>query len=112
MKMDMNQLAQDLNKLYEELISGRTAQLRQKLLEVMNQLIDISKAQERLYLSPGQDNVEPQDQIIKATKVVAESLYTQQTKSIYVTPSMGKNLANAINSSCPLSAYFADLPVL
>lgn len=97
MKLDTKQLAADLQRLYEELTRGRTAQLRKNLLEVTNQLIDISKAQEQQLLSQSPADVEQQDQIISATKVVAESLYTQQTKSVYVTPSMGKNLAKAIN---------------
>lgn len=97
MKLDMKQLAADLKRLYEELTRGRTAQLRKNLLEVTNQLIDISKAQEHQFLSQSPENLEQQDQIINATKVVAESLYTQQTKSVYVTPSMGKNLAKAID---------------
>ncbi|KPK70924.1 hypothetical protein AMJ87_08155 [candidate division WOR_3 bacterium SM23_60] len=96
MKLDLKQLAADLNRLYEELTRGRTAQLRKNLLEVMNQLIDISKAQERLVLSPDQENTEQQEQIMSATRVVAESLYAQQTKSLYVTPSMGRNLAQAL----------------
>lgn len=96
-KLNMEQLAAELSRLYEQLIRGRTAQLRKKLLEVMNQLIDISKAQEHLVLSPGPENVEQQKEIMNATKVVADSLYAQQTKSLYVTPSMGKNLAQALN---------------
>jgi len=96
-KLDMKQLAAELSRLYEQLTRGRAAQLRKNLLEVMNQLIDISKAQEHLVLSPGPENVEQQEQIMNATRVVAESLYAQQTKSLYVTPSMGKNLAQALN---------------
>jgi hypothetical protein len=93
----MEQLAADLSQLYEELTRSRTAELRKNLLEIMNQLIDISKAQEHLVLSPDPENKEQQEQIINATEVVAESLYAQQTKSLYVTPSMGKNLAKALN---------------
>ncbi len=96
-KLNMEQLAADLSRLYEQLTRGRTAQLRKNLLEVMNQLIDISKAQEHLFLSPGPENGEQQKKIMNATKVVAESLYAQQTKSLYVTSNMGKNLAKALN---------------
>ncbi len=95
-KQGMNRIAADLQQLYESLVKGRAASLRKSLLEIANQLIDISKTEERLYQKGEEVDTDNQDYIINATKVVAESLYTQQTKSLYVTPTMGKNIAKAI----------------
>ncbi len=96
-KQGLNRIAADLEQLYESLTKGRAASLRKNLLEIVNRLIDISKAEEQLYNERRVANVDQQDEIIEATKVVAESLYAQQTKSLYVSPTMGKNLAKAIN---------------
>jgi hypothetical protein len=95
-KKGLNQLAGELQKLYESLTKGRTAKLRKSLLEILNQLIDISKVEEELYQKQTEFDVDHQDQIINATKTVAESLYAQQTKSLYVTPHMSKNIARAL----------------
>ncbi|MGB3340918.1 MAG: hypothetical protein WBB37_05505 [bacterium] len=95
MQKNLTMTAADLQKLYEKLTGGRAAQLREKLLDIVNQLIDISKTEEMLSHEKTFDIAE-QNQIINATKAVAESLYAQQTKSLHVTPSMGKNLAKAI----------------
>ncbi len=95
-KQGMDRIATDLQKLYESLVQGRAASLRKGLLEIANQLIDISKTEERLSQKGEEVDIDHQDQVINATKVVAESLYTQQTKSLYVTPTMGKNIAKAI----------------
>jgi hypothetical protein len=96
-KKGLKLTAADLKNLYESFIKGRTASLRKNLLEILNQLIDISKAEENLYKQNQETDIEQQDQIIKATKVIADSLYAQQIKSLYVTPHMGKNLARAIS---------------
>ena len=92
----LKRMAADLERLYESFVKGRAANLRKSLIEIMNQLIDISKAEENLYKQNQKIDIEQQDQIISATKVVAESLYAQQIKSLYVTPHMSKNLAKAI----------------
>jgi len=95
-KQGLSRIAADLQKLYESFVKGRAASLRKNLLEIANQLIDISKTEERLYQKEQEVDTDHQDHIINATKIVAESLYTQQTRSLYVTPTMGKNLAKAI----------------
>jgi hypothetical protein len=96
-KKGLKLTAADLKNLYESFIKGRVASLRKNLLEILNQLIDISKAEENLYKQNQETDIEQQDQIIEATKVIADSLYAQQIKSLYVTPHMGKNLARAIS---------------
>ncbi len=95
-KQELQLTAAALEQLYESLVKGRAASLRKNLLEIVNQLIDISKAEEHFYQGTQELDTDHQDHIINATKIVAESLYAQQTKSLYVTPSMGKNLAKAI----------------
>lgn len=95
-KQGLNQMAADIEQLYESLTQGRVAKLRKNLLEILNQLIDISKAEENLYQKGPSVDTDQQNQVINATKTVAESLYTQQKKSLYVTPRMGKNLAKAL----------------
>ncbi|UCC11205.1 MAG: hypothetical protein JSW02_07555 [candidate division WOR-3 bacterium] len=95
-KMDLDQLAAELSQLYESLIKGRSAQLHQDLLAVFNQLVVISQAEERLIAEPGIDSAW-QDNVIRATQAAAESLFTLQNKSAYVTPGMGKNLARALS---------------
>jgi len=95
-KAGLNRIAGELGKWYESLTQGRAVKLRKKLLEILNQLIDISQTEESLYQGTSGIDMVQQDQIITATKIVAESLYTQQKKSMYVTPQMGKNLARAI----------------
>lgn len=95
MSKNLNMTAADLQKLYEELTSGRAARLREKLLDIVNQLVDISKTQEK-FSQENTFDINKQNQIINATKAVAESLYAEQTKSLHITPSMGKNLARAI----------------
>lgn len=94
-KSRLSSVATDLQKLYESFVKGRAASLRKGLLEIANQLIDISKTEESLYQKEEEFDTDHQDYIIDATKIVAESLYTQQTRSLYVTPTMGKNLAKA-----------------
>jgi len=95
MQKNLNMTAADLQKLYEKLTGGRAAQLREKLLDILNQLIDISKTEESLGHEKTYD-ITQQNQIINATRALAESLYAQQVKSLYVTPSMGKKLAKAM----------------
>ncbi len=91
----LNQLASDLQRLYEELTRTRAANLRRNLLETLNQLIELSKLEEDQLTK---DKIDPdiQSEIINATKVLAESLYAQQVKSLYVTPDIGKRLSKAI----------------
>lgn len=95
-KMDLDQLAAQLSQLYESLIKGRSGQLHQGLLAVFNQLVVISQAEERLLAEPGIDSAW-QDNVIRATQQAAESLFTLQNKSAYITPGMGKNLARALS---------------
>ncbi len=92
---DLNELAADLQRLYEQLTQGRSAKLRKNILETIHQLIDISKQEERLLVP---DSIDPdiQDQIINATRTIADSMYGQQKKSLYVTPGTGKKIARAI----------------
>jgi hypothetical protein len=92
----LNLMAAELARLYETLTKGRAAHLQKKMLEILNQLIELSKIQEQLYHGDFGPDATLQDQLINVTKTVAESLYTQQTKSYYITPHMSKNLARAI----------------
>jgi hypothetical protein len=92
---DLQALADDLQRLYEEMTKGRMANLRKNLLETLNRLIDISEALEKSGADP-KSETERTDDLIQATKTLADSLYGQQTKSLYVTPAMGKKLAQAI----------------
>lgn len=94
-EQDLKNIAQELEKLYESLTKGRSAKLRKNLLETFNHLIEISKFEENISQKEKLD-VELQEDIINATKEVADSLYGQQVKSLYVTPGMGKGLARAI----------------
>lgn len=94
-EQDLNKLAAELERLYESLTKGRSAKLRKNLLETLNQLIEISKQEEDIYQGE-KVNAELQDQIINATRAVADSIYGQQVKSLYVTPGIGKGLARAI----------------
>ncbi len=93
---ELEKLASNLERLYEEMTKGRTANLRQHLMETMNQLIDLSQAIES---SVREGNRDPgfKEELIKAARTVADSLYGQQVKSLYVTPGMGKKLGRAIN---------------
>ncbi|UCG91694.1 MAG: hypothetical protein JSV97_11560 [candidate division WOR-3 bacterium] len=95
-KEGLDRLAGELQQWYESVTKSRAAQVRKKLLEILNQLIDISKTEERFSQDTIGVDMAVQDQVITATKIVAESLYTQQRKSMYVTPHMSKNLARAI----------------
>jgi hypothetical protein len=65
-------------------------------LRSLNQLIEASKAEERLTSEELAAKSEMQEEIIQATKTIAESLYAQQIKSLYVTPKIGKGLAKAL----------------
>jgi PAS domain-containing protein len=94
-KTDLDQLAAELSQLYETLVKGRSDRLRQDLLAVFNQLVAISQAEERLIQESDIDTAW-QDNVIRATQYAAESLFTLQNKSAYVTPGMGKNLARAL----------------
>ncbi|MGQ9664762.1 MAG: hypothetical protein ACUVUH_05445 [bacterium] len=95
LKKSLDKLAEDLQKLYEELTRGRSANLRRNLLETLNQLIELSKLEEELMK---QEKIDPdiQSEIVNATKDVAESLYAQQVKSIYVGPEISRRLSRAI----------------
>jgi hypothetical protein len=95
LQKNLEMTAADLQKLYEKLTSGRSAQLREKLLDIVNQLIDISKAEEDLTQEKAFD-IKQQNEIINATKAVAESLYAQELKSLHVTPEIGKKIASAV----------------
>jgi len=92
---DLDQLAAELSQLYETLVKGRSDRLRANLLAIFNQLISISQAEERLIVEPHIDTAW-QDNVIRATRHAAESLFTLQNTSAYITPGMGKNLARAL----------------
>ncbi len=92
---DLDKLASDLQQLYESLTKGRSANLRKNMMETLNHLIEISRMEEDL-LNMDNLDIDLQAEIKDATKAVAESLYAQQVKSLYVTPPMGKRLAKAI----------------
>jgi len=91
----LNKLSTDLQRLYEDLTKGRAANLRRNLLESLNQLVELSKLEEDLL---NLEKVDPdrQSEIASATKEVAESLYAQQVKSLYVGPEIGKRLSKAL----------------
>jgi hypothetical protein len=97
-KMGLENLAMSLQRLYEKLTQGRLVNLRKNLLESLNQVIETSKAQEGiiddidkgLKIDPG-----AQQEIIRATETIAESLFQQQAKSLLVGPQIGKGLARA-----------------
>ncbi|MGB9720286.1 MAG: hypothetical protein ACPL28_02240 [bacterium] len=91
----LDQLANDLQKFYEELTRGRSANLQKNLIETLNQLIELSKLEEE-QLNDKKIDPDIQSEIINATKEVAESLYAQQVKSLYVSPEIGKRLSKAI----------------
>jgi len=95
LEKSLNKLSADLQKLYEELTKGRVANLRRNLLETLNQLIELSKLEEDLLKG---EKIDPdvQSEIANATKEIAESLYAQQVKSLYVSPEIGKRLSRAI----------------
>ncbi len=95
LKKGLNKLSSDLQRLYEELTKGRVANLRRNLLETLNQLIELSKLEEDL-LKLKHIDPDRQSAILNATKEVAESLYAQQVKSIYVGPEIGKRLSKAL----------------
>lgn len=92
---DLNKIASDLDRLYEQLVAGRRASLRKKIVETLNQLIEISKTEEKL---ARREKIEPglQNQIIGATRALTDSMYGEQRKSIYITPGIGKRLARAV----------------
>uniref|UniRef100_A0A7V3RH07 DUF4175 family protein n=1 Tax=candidate division WOR-3 bacterium TaxID=2052148 RepID=A0A7V3RH07_UNCW3 len=95
LKKELNRLSTDLQRMYEELTKGRVANLRRNLLETLNQLIELSQLEEEL-LTPEGFDPDKQSKIANATKEVAESLYAQQVKSLYVSPETGKRLARAL----------------
>lgn len=92
---DLNKIADDLQQLYESLTKGRAANLRKNMIETLNRLIEISKLEEEI-LKGKNGAFDLQSELVRATKEVAESLYAQQVKSLYVTPQMGKRLTKAI----------------
>ncbi|MCX7994345.1 MAG: hypothetical protein N3A65_01030 [candidate division WOR-3 bacterium] len=95
LKKGLEKLATDLQRMYEELTRGRMANLRKNLLETLNQLVELSKLEEEL-LKLEKIDPDRQSDIARATKEVAESLYSQQVKSIYVGPEIGKRLSRAL----------------
>jgi len=95
LKKGLNKLSTDLQRLYEDLTKGRAANLRRNLLETLNQLVELSKLEEDL-LKLEKIDPDRQSEIAIATKEVAESLYAQQVKSLYVGPEIGKRLSKAL----------------
>ena len=94
-KSSLSNMAMSLQQLYEQLTQGRYVNLRKNLLESLKQVIETSKAQERL-INEGL-TIEPdmQQEIIEATETIAESLFQQQSKSLFAGPQLGKGLARA-----------------
>ncbi len=97
MSASLNMSAADLEKLYEELVKGRGAELQANLYRILDQLIAISHQQEDLFTRPGDHkfDYELQDQIAGSTRAVAESLFSGEKRSLYITPTMGKRIARA-----------------
>jgi len=93
-KSGLQNMAMNLQQLYEQLTKGRYANLRENLLESLKQIIETSKAQEELVRRDTMDN-STQQELIQTTEAIAESLFQQQTKSFFVTPQIGKGLARA-----------------
>jgi hypothetical protein len=94
-KSGLNNMAKSLQQLYGQLTQGRYVNLRENLLESLKQIIETSKAQEQL-INEGL-TIEPdmQQELIEATETIAESLFQQQSKSLFVRPQIGKGLARA-----------------
>jgi hypothetical protein len=88
----------ELKQWYERITKGRTAQLRKKLMDMLNQLIEISKVQEELTREGRQLDIEQQYQILTATRAVAESLSAQSSQSMYITKHLIKTMAKALVS--------------
>jgi hypothetical protein len=93
-KSGLQNLAMNLQQLYEQLTQGRFANLRENLLESLQQIIETSKQQEELIRSDTTDT-DRQQEIIQTVEVIAESLFQQQTKSFLVSPQISKGLARA-----------------
>ena len=94
-KEGLQNLAMGLEQLYEKLTQGRFVNLRKNLLESLKQVIETSEAQERLINDGVKIDPDLQGEIIQATETIAESLFVQQTKSLFVNPEFGKGLARA-----------------
>ncbi len=97
-KSGLKNLAMGLQQLYKKLTQGRFVNLRENLLESLQQIIETSKAQEGLIKRIDEGlKVDPnmQQEIIQATETIAESLFQQQSKSFLVGPQIGKGLARA-----------------
>lgn len=107
LKKGLNKLSADLQRLYEELTKGRTANLRRNLLGTLNNLIELSKLEEEL-LGLEKMDIDKQTQIANATKEIAESLYAQQVKSIYIGPEIGKRLSRALKEMNLASLNYAS----
>ncbi|KPK63141.1 hypothetical protein AMJ83_08240 [candidate division WOR_3 bacterium SM23_42] len=94
-KTGLQNLAMNLEQLYEKLTQGRFANLRKNLLESLKQIIETSEAQEKLINDGLKIDPDLQGKLIQATETIAESLFAQQTKSLFVSPEFGKGLARA-----------------
>lgn len=93
-KSGLENLAMGLQQLYEQLTQGRFVNLRENLLESLQQIIETSKAQEEL-INRGAIDSDLQQEIIQTVEVIAESLFQQQTKSFFVSPQISKGMARA-----------------
>jgi hypothetical protein len=93
-KSGLENLAMSLQQLYEQLTQGRYANLRENLLESLQQIIETSKAQEEL-IARGAIDSDLQQEIIQTVEVIAQSIFQQQTKSFFVSPQISKGLARA-----------------
>ena len=91
----LQNIAMDLEQLYEKLTQGRLVNLRRNLLESLKQVIETSEAQEKLIKDGPKIDPDQQGELILATETIAESLLVQQTKSLFVSPEFAKGLARA-----------------
>jgi hypothetical protein len=94
-KSALNNMAMSLQQLYELMTQGRYVNLRKNLLESLKQIIETSKAQERLVNEAQTVEPDMQQELIEATETIAESLFQQQSKSLFVGPQIAKGLARA-----------------
>lgn len=95
LRKQLEQLAADVAEIYDKLVRDRKAQLVRKLMDTIRQLIDASRAQESI--ASGEAAGPTQGDVLRATQEIAESLYAQQTKSLFVSPTIGKRLNRALD---------------
>lgn len=95
-KKGLMKMAMALQQLFEKLTKGRFADVRGDLLASLKQVIETSKAQERLASQGAPLDPRAQQEIIQATETIAEILFQIQSKSFFAGPHIGKGLARAV----------------